>query len=187
MMQTVLWTTIQLVLLVVLAPLLQGLIKKTKARLQNRIGPPLLQSYYDIGKALQKDAVISEHASWLTRTTPYIVWATILTAGLLAPMFAVETPLGFAGDVLMLVYLFGLARFFTALAGLDSGSATQRPSTCLSFNRDSPSASSRLSPLPLSDQVSLRPSACQRRRSASPGRRGVSADSSKRSPSTQTS
>ena len=56
MMQTVLWTTIQLVLLVVLAPLLQGLIKKTKARLQNRIGPPLLQSYYDIGKALQKDA-----------------------------------------------------------------------------------------------------------------------------------
>ena len=123
MMQTVLWTTIQLVLLVVLAPLLQGLIKKTKARLQNRIGPPLLQSYYDIGKALQKDAVISEHASWLTRATPYIVWATILTAGLLAPMFAVETPLGFAGDVLMLVYLFGLARFFTALAGLDSGSA----------------------------------------------------------------
>ena len=123
MMQTLLWTTIQLALLIMLAPLLQGLIKKTKARLQNRIGPPLLQSYYEIGKDLQKDAVISEHASWLTRATPYVVWSTIITAGLLTPMFAVDTPLGFAGDIFMLVYLFGLARFFTALAGLDSGSA----------------------------------------------------------------
>ena len=106
-----------------LAPLLQGLIKKLKARLQNRIGPPLLQSYYEIWKDMKKDAVISEHASWLTRFTPYIAWATIVTAGLLVPNIAIDAPLGFAGDVLMVVYLFGMARFFTALAGLDSGSA----------------------------------------------------------------
>ncbi len=122
MIQTALLMMLQAVLLILLAPLLQGLIKKIKARLQNRIGPPLLQSYYEIVQELKKDAVISEHASWLTRYTPYLVWAMIITAGLLVPALAVDAPMGFAGDVLMVVYLFGLARVFTALAGLDSGS-----------------------------------------------------------------
>ena len=123
MLRDILGLLFHTVLLVFLAPLLQGLIKKLKARLQNRLGPPLLQSYYEIWKDLNKEAVISEHASWLTRTTPYITWSTLLAAGLVVPTFNCEAPLGFAGDVLLVVYLFGLARAFTALAALDSGSA----------------------------------------------------------------
>ena len=122
-MMQIIWALLQALLLILLAPLLQGMIKKVKALLQNRLGPPLLQSYYEIWKDLNKAAVISEHASWLTRFTPYIVWATMVTAGLMAPTFVVDAPLGFVGDVLMVVYLFGTARIFTALAALDSGSA----------------------------------------------------------------
>lgn len=117
------WAFLQAVLLLLAAPLLQGIIKKSKALLQNRIGPSVLQPYYDLVKYMKKDAVISGHASWLTVATPYIVFASILTAGLLVPTFLADTPLGFMGDLILIVYLFGLARFFTALTALDAGSS----------------------------------------------------------------
>lgn len=112
---------LQAVVLLLMAPLLQGVIKKTKARLQNRIGPSILQPYYDLVKYMKKDAVISNHASWLTVATPYLVFSAVLTAGLLLPAFFVNPPLGFIGDLILILYLFGAARFFTALAGLDAG------------------------------------------------------------------
>ena len=123
MLQTAFGLFLQTLLLIGLAPLVQGLVKKIKARLQNRIGPPLMQSYYEIAKDLRKQAVISHHASWFIRYAPYIVWSCIVTAGLIVPSFFADSPLGFAGDVLMVIYLFGTARIFTALAALDSGSA----------------------------------------------------------------
>lgn len=113
----------QALILLLFAPFIQGIIKKTKARLQNRIGPSIWQPYYDIIKYLKKDAVISDKASWLTSLAPYITFTAVLTAGLLVPTFIVEAPLGFAGDIIMVVYLLGLARFITALAALDAGSS----------------------------------------------------------------
>lgn len=121
--QTVGWTILQAVVLILLAPLIQGLIKKSKAGLQNRIGPNLLQPYYDIIKSFKKDAVISDQASWLTRATPYITFSAAITAGLLVPTFISTAPLSFAGDLIMIVYLLGVARFFTALAAIDAGSS----------------------------------------------------------------
>jgi formate hydrogenlyase subunit 4 len=106
-----------------LAPLLAGVIKQIKARLQSRLGPPLLQPYYDLAKRLRKDAVISEHASWIFRATPFIVFAAVAAAAVLVPVVTTALPLGFLGDIIALVYLFALARFFTALAGLEAGSA----------------------------------------------------------------
>lgn len=117
------WTFLQTVILLLLAPFIQGLIKKSKARLQCRIGPSILQPYYDIIKYLKKDAVISNQASWLTRVAPYITFAAVVAAGLLVPTFNAQAPLGFAGDLLMVIYLLGLARFFTALTALDAGSS----------------------------------------------------------------
>lgn len=114
---------LQAAILMLLAPFIQGLIKKLKAGLQSRIGPPIFQSYYDIIKSLKKDAVISEQASWLTKVTPYITFTSVITAGLLVPTFIANAPLSFAGDVIMVVYLLGLARFFTALTALDAGSS----------------------------------------------------------------
>ncbi|MFC6604036.1 respiratory chain complex I subunit 1 family protein [Ectobacillus funiculus] len=120
---TIGWTLLQAVFLLVLAPLIQGIIKKAKARMQSRIGPSIWQPYYDLIKYMNKDAVISSHTSWLTVATPYITFAAILTAGLFVPTFFAGTPLGFMGDFILIVYLFGMARFFTALTALDAGSS----------------------------------------------------------------
>jgi formate hydrogenlyase subunit 4 len=112
----------QLVLLLALAPLVGGLIKTLKARLQMRRGPGLLQSYSDIHKLLRKGMVIPSTASWLFSATPYVVFLSTLLAGLMAPMVAADTPIGLFGGVLAVVYLLGLGRFFVALGGLDAGS-----------------------------------------------------------------
>jgi formate hydrogenlyase subunit 4 len=117
------WIVFQGILILLLAPFIQGVIKKVKARLQSRTGPSVWQPYYDLLKYMKKDAVISHHASWLTTATPYIVFATILTTGLFIPTFMESTSLGFMGDIILIVYLFGIVRFFTALTALDAGSA----------------------------------------------------------------
>ena len=61
----------QFVLVLVLAPGLTGLVRKAKARLQGRRGPPLLQPYRDLLRLLRKEAVIAENASWVFRFAPY--------------------------------------------------------------------------------------------------------------------
>jgi formate hydrogenlyase subunit 4 len=113
----------QTVLLLLLAPLLTGCIRNWKAKLQNRRGARIWQPYSDLIKFFRKDMVISEHASWVFSFAPYVVFITALVAGLLVPMVTVQAPLSLFGDVLALVGLLALGRFFLALGGLDPGSA----------------------------------------------------------------
>jgi len=111
---------LHLLLLLLLAPLVSGVIKKGKARLQNRRGAPVWQPYWDLAKFLRKDMVISEHASWVFGAAPYVVFLTALLAGLMMPLVAARAPLGVFGGALALVGVLALGRFFLALAGLDS-------------------------------------------------------------------
>ena len=113
----------QLVLLVALAPGVNGLIKRVKAILQGRHGPPLLQPYFDLLKLLRKDAVVSGHASAVFRFAPAVYAAAFATSALLVPALWLPAPLGGWGDAVVLVGLFALARFAVSLAGLDTGSA----------------------------------------------------------------
>lgn len=119
----VLSAILQVLLLLLVAPLLSGCIKNWKAKLQNRRGPRWWQPYSDILKFLRKEMVISEHASWIFRTTPYVLFAATLLAGLLVPLIHVAAPLSLFGGALMFVGLLALGRFFLALAGLDPASA----------------------------------------------------------------
>jgi formate hydrogenlyase subunit 4 len=105
------------------APLLVGVIRKVKARLQGRRGAPLFQPYHDLRKLLVKEAVISENTSWIFRFTPYLLAATMLLSALIVPLLTTLTPLGWMGNIIVLMYLFLLGTFFLALAGLDAGSA----------------------------------------------------------------
>lgn len=114
---------LQTLLLLLLAPLVSGLIKNWKARLQNRRGPRIWQPYFDVVKFLRKDMVISEHASWVFSFAPYVVFLTALLAGLMVPMLTAQAPLSLFGGVLAVVGLLALGRFFLALGGLDPGSA----------------------------------------------------------------
>jgi formate hydrogenlyase subunit 4 len=106
-----------------LAPLLLGLIHRTKAMYSGRCGPPLLQPYYDLRKLLGKGAVYSRTTSWVFRAGPIVTLAATVAAALLVPLGGCAAPVHFAGDLVLFAYLFGLARFFTVAAALDTGSA----------------------------------------------------------------
>src|SRR6266699_4833536 len=122
-MKNVANSILQILLLWALAPLASGCIKNWKAKLQNRRGPRVWQPYSDIVKFLRKDMVISEHASWIFRATPYVLFCSTLLAGLLVPLVSVSAPLSLFGGALAFVGLLALGRFFLALGGLDPASA----------------------------------------------------------------
>jgi formate hydrogenlyase subunit 4 len=114
---------LQAALLLALAPLISGLIRNWKARLQNRRGPRLWQPYADLLKFLRKDMVIPEPASWVFSLAPYVVFLTPWLAGLMVPTITTHAPLSLFGGVLAVVGLLALGRFFLALGGLDPGCA----------------------------------------------------------------
>jgi formate hydrogenlyase subunit 4 len=114
---------LQTLLLLALAPLLSGCIKNWKAKLQNRLGPRVWQPYRDLAKFLRKDMVISEHASWIFRAMPYVLFTSTLLAGLMLPLVSTTAPLSLLGGALAFVGLLALGRFFLALGGLDPASA----------------------------------------------------------------
>jgi formate hydrogenlyase subunit 4 len=105
------------------APLLAGWVKRIKCHAQNRAAPVLWQPYRDLAKLMRKNMVLAENASWLFRAAPYIVFAATLIASAAIPLFAVSLPTAAIADVIVIVGFFALARFFTALAGLDIGTA----------------------------------------------------------------
>lgn len=111
------------VLAVLLAPpLLLGIINKTKAAFAGRVGPPLLQAYFDIHRLLRKGSVFSVTTTWVFRAGPIVGLVTAVMAALIVPLGARGAPLSFAGDMILFAYLLGLGRFFTVAAALDTGS-----------------------------------------------------------------
>jgi len=114
---------LQAILLVLLAPLAAGFVSTCKARLQNRRGAGVLQPWRDLRKLFAKEVVMAEHASWIFRFSPYIVFTATMMAASVVPALLVDTPLSMTADVIALVGLLALARFFLALAGMDIGTA----------------------------------------------------------------
>jgi len=114
---------LQLGLLLLLPPLLLGVVNRVKALVAGRRGPPLLQAYFDIAKLLRKGAVYSRTTTWVFRAGPAVGLAAVATAGTLLPVAGEPAVAAFAGDFVLFAYLLALARFFTALAALDTGSS----------------------------------------------------------------
>src|SRR5437764_2054317 len=122
-MNAIINTTIHLLLAMTLPPLLVGIIAKTKALFAGRVGPPVLQPYYDLIKLFQKGSVFSTTTTWVFQAGPVVGLVTAALAVLMVPLGSAQAPLSFAGDLILLAYLLGLGRFFTASAALDTGSA----------------------------------------------------------------
>ena len=116
-------TLVHVFIVLLLPPLLLGVIIKTKAAFAGRTGAPLLQPYHDIFKLLRKGSVFSITTTWIFRVSPVVGIATALLASLLLPFGSHPAPVSFTGDLILFAYLFGLARFFTVCAALDTGSA----------------------------------------------------------------
>jgi formate hydrogenlyase subunit 4 len=113
----------QMLLVLLLAPLLTGLVRKVKARLLRRRGPPLHQPYLDLVRLLRKEVVLAESASWLFRVIPYLIFAATWVAASLVPTFRTGLLFSWSADLIAIIALLGSARFFLALAGLDVGTS----------------------------------------------------------------
>lgn len=114
---------IQVVFLVTAAPLVSGIIRKLKNILRMRRGPSIFQPYYNFAKLITKDEVISRNTSWIFRVTPVIVLGSVICVCFLLPALHKSLYLGLAGDMLVIIFIFALGRFFLALAGLDAASS----------------------------------------------------------------
>lgn len=123
---------LQLLIVPVLSPLAVGIVRKAKARMQNRVGASVFQPYADLRKLFGKDEVISEDASWITRFSPYLIFAITLLVGASVPVVTASVPsldvlgtpaLSFllSGDFIVIVYILALGTFFLALSGMDAG------------------------------------------------------------------
>jgi formate hydrogenlyase subunit 4 len=105
------------------APLMQGVIIRTKSVIAGRTGQPLMQPYRDLWKLLHKGAVYSQTTSWIFRIGPVVGLASLLLALALMPFGGFPALSAFSGDVILLAYLMALGRFLTVLAALDTGSS----------------------------------------------------------------
>jgi formate hydrogenlyase subunit 4 len=123
MTSSILSQLFQTLLVVLLAPLLLGWVNQCRAWLQNRSGAGVLQPYRVLHKLFAKDAVLAENASSLFRTAPYVQFACMVLVVSIVPTVATDLPFATAADVIALVGLFALARFFSALAAMDIGTA----------------------------------------------------------------
>jgi formate hydrogenlyase subunit 4 len=112
-MLTLVSKTIHVLLVLGLPPLLAGVIAKTKALFAGRVGPPLLQPYYDLLKLFRKGSVFSPTTTRVFRAGPVVGLATAVMAALMIPLVDGSAPISFTGDMILLAYLLGLGRFFT--------------------------------------------------------------------------
>lgn len=115
-------TLAHLLVLLLFPPLLLGVVNRIKAIAAGRRGPSLWQPYFDLAKLARKEVALSQTTTWIFLAAPAIAVATALLAGLLVPLGSFPAPISFAGDFVLLTYLFALGRFFTATAALDTGS-----------------------------------------------------------------
>jgi len=113
----------QMSLVLLLAPLLTGFIRKVKARLLRRQGPSVFLPYRDLVRLLHKEVVLAENASWLFRVTPYLIFAATWVAAALVPTFATGLLFSWTADLIAIAALLGSVRFFLALAGMDVGTS----------------------------------------------------------------
>lgn len=114
---------VQILLLLAAAPVFIGWVRTLKCWFQGRTTAGIFQPYRDLIKLFHKDIVLAENASWIFRVTPYLIFGVTVLIGAIIPVLSVDLPLSSTADVIAIVSLFAMSRFFTALAGMDIGTA----------------------------------------------------------------
>ncbi len=110
-------------LMLAAAPILLGAIRKLKARLLARSGPPIIQPWRDLARLARKQPVLAENASWLFSAAPAAAFAATLAAAALVPSFALGMTTAPLADLLVIGGLLALGRVILALAAMDVGTA----------------------------------------------------------------
>ncbi len=126
MAQTIGLAILNIVVLVGLAPLADGLLRKLRARLHSRQGPPISQPYTDLLKLLGKEDLTPRHivsfAALVWNLAPAVSLGATMAAALFVPLLG-SPPLNSSGDVIAFLYLLILAAAAIALGGFASGNA----------------------------------------------------------------
>ncbi len=114
---------LQALVILAVAPLFSGFSRVMRAKMHNRRGPSIFQNYRDLAKLMKRQEVVSGQAGWVFRITPYVTLVSMLLVATIIPIVTAQSPFGWAGDLILVVYLVALARFFFSLSGLDAGSS----------------------------------------------------------------
>lgn len=113
----------QALVLLALSPLLTGVSRMIRARMHSRRGPGVLQDYRDIIKLFRRQDVAPRTAGFAFRIAPVVVLSIMLVLAMALPVVTRHSPVGPLADLITCIYLFGLARYFFSLSGIDSGSS----------------------------------------------------------------
>lgn len=114
----------QVLTVLLLAPLLQGIIHQFEERVQLAQGPGIFQPYRDLWKLFHKQIIVPDTASWIYWIAPFVAFTAMLTVPILIPVLTdFPLPLSDMGDILGGGLILTLGSFMIVLAGLDSGSA----------------------------------------------------------------
>lgn len=122
MLNRLLFNVVQVLVVLVFAPLISGVLSRLKEMVQSKRGPSVFQPYRDLWKLFHKDEIVSEQSSWIFRFTPYLVFVVPVVVTLLIPVLT-DYPLFFAfmADMLGVGFILALGSFFATLAAVDSG------------------------------------------------------------------
>lgn len=114
---------LQALLVVAGSPLLVGLMRRTRARLEGRAGAGVLQPWRDLRKLARKQPVTPRGTSEVFRAAPVLLVATTLVVAVIAPFVGTNSALGPAADLFAVVALLALGAVAIALGGIDTGTA----------------------------------------------------------------
>lgn len=112
---------VQAIILLACAPLIVGIINKTKAFLQKRQGATIIQEYFDLYKWWRKPVILTPYTSWVFVAAPVVYLTTSIVAAIMTP--GLLTGAISFGDAFIFVYVLALGRFFMTLGSLDSATA----------------------------------------------------------------
>ncbi|WP_431222863.1 respiratory chain complex I subunit 1 family protein [Serratia sp. L9] len=112
----------QALIMLAIAPLFTGISRQIRARMHSRRGPGIWQDYRDMGKLFKRQEVAPAQSGAVFRIMPYVLLSSMLLVAMTLPIFTRTSPFAAAGDLITLLYLFALFRFFFSLSGLDTGS-----------------------------------------------------------------
>ena len=114
---------LQVALTIAVAPVLVGLMRKIRARLEGRVGPPISQPWRDLRKLLGKQRLVSANTGWVFSLAPLVLIASAALVAAIVPFLSTRSALDQVGDLFAVVYLLLLGTVFLSLAGLDAGTA----------------------------------------------------------------
>lgn len=114
---------LQVLGVVVGGPLLVGLMRKVRCRLEGRAGPPIRQPLLDLRKLMRKERTRPEQASWVFSAAPLVLVGSVAVAAGITPLLGTGPAIGWTADLFAVVFLLLLGSVALALGALDTGTA----------------------------------------------------------------